>query len=325
MEIYLVGGAVRNELLGLPIKDYDYVVVGSSVKEMLELGYEQVGSFFPVFLHPITKQEYALARLERSNGDSHIDFDFEINGVSLKDDLERRDLTINAIVKNGDDYIDYFNGLNDIKTKTLRHISMSFCDDPLRILRVARFASCLDFNVARHTIELMTRMNNGDMLSSISAERFKGEFDKALMSNRFEKFYDVLKVTNSLKFLKNYFNFNNEDFSLVNGISDYDTKIVALMLLNDDPFLTNTIIGQKLFKFKEYIHNILAKDDKQKYLSNRLDFCYNLDMDKIKLINNDLSNKLCDVFDKYKLFRAMNLKDKTITEINQIKNKVLGV
>ncbi len=143
MKTYLVGGAVRDQLLKLPVKDRDWVVVGASPDELIQKGYSQVGSDFPVFLHPKSKEEYALARTERKSAAGHKGFEVHYSkDVTLEDDLMRRDLTINAIAQspNGD-LIDPYNGLADIENKVLRHVSDAFIEDPLRVLRVARFAS----------------------------------------------------------------------------------------------------------------------------------------------------------------------------------------
>ena len=150
MQIYLVGGAVRDRLLNRPIKDKDFVVVGATVTEMLEAGFKQVGADFPVFLHPDSHEEYALARTERKQGSGYKGFSVHASpDVSLKDDLQRRDLTINAMAIEvisltddtpvSGDVIDYYGGLEDIEHKTLRHVSSAFSEDPLRVLRAARF------------------------------------------------------------------------------------------------------------------------------------------------------------------------------------------
>ena len=145
MKIFLVGGAVRDDLLGFEVKDKDWVVVGSNEQEMINLGYKQVGGDFPVFLHPDTKEEYALARTERKSGTGHKGFEFNTtSNVTLEDDLKRRDLTINAIAKSAEgNLIDPFKGEEDLNRKILRKVSESFKEDPLRVLRVARFAAKL--------------------------------------------------------------------------------------------------------------------------------------------------------------------------------------
>src|ERR1700716_1563227 len=160
MKIYAVGGAVRDELLGLPVKDRDYVVVGATPDEMLELGYQQVGKDFPVFLHPETHEEYALARTERKTARGYHGFEFDAApDVTLEQDLARRDLTINAIARDDDGtLIDPFNGAEDLSAGILRHVSAAFAEDPVRILRVARFAARFGFAVAPETMHLMHAM-----------------------------------------------------------------------------------------------------------------------------------------------------------------------
>ena len=140
MQMYLVGGAVRDRLLGLVVKDRDWVVVGSNPKAMLASGYKSVGKDFPVFLHPKSKEEYALARTERKTKAGYHGFEFEASGVTLEQDLERRDLTINAIAEDGEqNLIDPFDGQADLESRVLRHVSPSFAEDPVRILRFCRF------------------------------------------------------------------------------------------------------------------------------------------------------------------------------------------
>src|SRR5215217_6688551 len=160
MKIYAVGGAVRDELLGLPVQDRDYVVVGSTPEEMVKLGYKPVGKDFPVFLHPQTHEEYALARTERKSGRGYKGFTvYAAPDVTLEDDLRRRDLTINAIAKAEDaSLIDPFYGKRDLESRTLRHVSEAFSEDPVRILRVARFAARFGFAVDEGTMNLMRRM-----------------------------------------------------------------------------------------------------------------------------------------------------------------------
>ena len=151
MKSYVVGGAVRDELLGLPVKDRDHVVVGVTPEEMVKLGYKPVGKDFPVFLHPETHEEYALARTERKSGRGYKGFTvYAAPDVTLEDDLRRRDLTINAIAKAEDgSLIDPFDGKRDLQNRVLRHVSDAFSEDPVRILRVARFAARFGFEVAQ--------------------------------------------------------------------------------------------------------------------------------------------------------------------------------
>ena len=195
MQVYLVGGAVRDQLLGRPIKDKDFVVVGARVAEMLDAGFQQVGADFPVFLHPVSREEYALARTERKQGLGYQGFSVHASpDVSLKDDLQRRDLTVNAMAIevtsltddtpiNGD-VIDYYGGLNDIQHKTLRHVSSAFSEDPLRVLRTARFYSRyydLGFTIADDTLVLMRELVASGELTHLSSERIWQESSRAMM------------------------------------------------------------------------------------------------------------------------------------------------
>lgn len=195
MQIYLVGGAVRDQLLARPIKDKDFVVVGATVAEMLDAGFLQVGADFPVFLHPNSHEEYALARTERKEGLGYKGFSVHASpDVSLKEDLQRRDLTINAMAIevtsltddtpiNGD-VIDYYGGMADIDSKTLRHVSSAFSEDPLRVLRTARFYSRyydLGFVIADETLILMRQLVDSGELAHLSAERIWQESSRATM------------------------------------------------------------------------------------------------------------------------------------------------
>jgi len=203
MEIYLVGGAVRDQLLGLTIKDRDWVVVGATPKEMIQLNYAQVGADFPVFLHPKTKEEYALARTERKKGHGYQGFECHTSPeVSLEDDLLRRDLTINAMAIGPDkQIIDPFNGQADINSKTLRHVSQAFAEDPLRILRVARFAARfapLGFHIAGETLQLMQTMEKSGETKHLVTERVWQETERALREDSAWTYFEILKETGSL-------------------------------------------------------------------------------------------------------------------------------
>lgn len=202
IQTYIVGGAVRDELLGLAVEDQDYVVVGSTPEAMEVAGFKPVGKDFPVFLHPKTHQEYALARTERKTGLGYKGFVVHASpDVTLVEDLARRDLTINAIAKaeNGQ-LIDPFNGLADIQSKTLRHVSDAFAEDPVRILRAARFAARFtDFNVAPETILLMQSMVAAGEVDALVAERVWQEIAKGLMETKPSRMFDVLRECGALK------------------------------------------------------------------------------------------------------------------------------
>lgn len=203
MQTYLVGGAVRDTLLGLAVTDKDWVVVGTTPEAMLAAGFEQIGSDFPVFLHPKTKQEHALARTERKSGHGYTGFVcYSAPDVTLEQDLLRRDLTINAIAQasNGD-LIDPYHGQQDITNKALRHVSPAFTEDPLRVLRVARFAARfahLGFTVAPDTMALMQEMVVSGELASLTPERVWKEWEKSLSSDDPQMFLTVLRQCGAL-------------------------------------------------------------------------------------------------------------------------------
>ncbi|CAM3509212.1 multifunctional CCA addition/repair protein [Vibrio aerogenes] len=203
MQIYLVGGAVRDSLLGIQVHDRDWVVTGSTPEEMKALGYLPVGKDFPVFLHPKTKEEYALARTEKKSGTGYKGFDcFFAPDVSIEDDLMRRDLTINAIAKTKQgSLIDPYQGKQDINTRTLRHVSDAFAEDPVRVLRVARFAAklaSLQFTVAPETMALMKQMARSGELAHLTPERVWLEFTKALATENPQIFLSVLRECGAL-------------------------------------------------------------------------------------------------------------------------------
>ncbi|MAD46279.1 MAG: multifunctional CCA addition/repair protein [Oceanospirillaceae bacterium] len=203
MQIYLVGGAVRDALLNIPVKDRDWVVVGATPDDMLALGYEQVGADFPVFLHPDSHEEYALARTERKSGKGYQGFDCRFSpDISLEDDLLRRDLTINAMAQDADGHIiDPYNGRDDLNSKILRHVSPAFSEDPLRVLRVARFAARyapLGFRVADETMALMRQMVNDGELDFLVAERVWTETQRALGEKDPAVYFQVLRDCGAL-------------------------------------------------------------------------------------------------------------------------------
>ena len=204
MKTYLVGGAVRDEILGYPFKEKDWVVVGATVDDMVAAGYQQVGKDFPVFLHPETKEEYALARTERKTSAGYKGFEVHASpDVTLEDDLIRRDLTINAIAKdeNGK-YIDPYGGIPDIKNKLLRHVSDAFLEDPVRILRIARFMARyahLGFVIADETVDLMKEMVSAGEVDALVSERVWQEMQKALIEKTPTAFITTLRDCGALK------------------------------------------------------------------------------------------------------------------------------
>jgi tRNA nucleotidyltransferase (CCA-adding enzyme) len=207
MKIYLVGGAVRDKLLGIDPKEKDWVVVNGNRDKLIDMGYKQVGKDFPVFLHPETSEEYALARVERKVDKGHKGFKFDTNNnVTLEEDLSRRDITINAIAQDDNGkYIDPYNGILDIKNRTIKHVSNAFVEDPLRTFRVARFYaqfSEYDFTIHESTYKIMRKLSETGEIETLSKERLWGELSKAFNAKKPWMFFEVLIKSNVAK---NYF------------------------------------------------------------------------------------------------------------------------
>jgi len=206
MQVYLVGGAVRDELLGIPVKERDWCVVGATADELVDAGYRRVGRDFPVFLHPVTGEEYALARTERKTAAGYHGFEFDTTpGVSIEEDLGRRDLTINAIAKDADgNIVDPFGGTRDIRDRMLRHVSDAFSEDPVRILRVARFAArfaALGFRIAPETMQRMRSMVEAGEADALVPDRVWKETEQALAGPRSRVFFETLRACGALRVL----------------------------------------------------------------------------------------------------------------------------
>ncbi len=241
LKIYQVGGAVRDRLLNLPVTDHDWVVVGGTPEEMISLGYKPVGKDFPVFLHPETHEEYALARTERKSGMGYKGFTFHTSKeITLEQDLSRRDLTINAIAEdtNGE-ILDPFNGKQDLEAGILRHVSPAFVEDPLRVLRVARFAARFGFKVADETMQLMKSITESGELQSLVAERVWNELQRALSEKYPTRFILVLRACGALKVLF-------PEIDVLFGIPqpekhhpEIDTGLHTIMVLNQAARLSN--------------------------------------------------------------------------------------
>lgn len=201
LKIYLVGGAIRDEMLGLKVKERDWVVVGATPEILLKQGFQPVGKDFPVFLHPDTHEEYALARTERKTGKGYQGFVFHTDvSVTLEEDLKRRDLTINAMARAEDGTLfDPYHGQADLKARVLRHVSLAFAEDPVRILRIARFAAKLhDFTVDPKTYQLMKNMVENGEVNALVAERVWQEFSRALAEAQPTRFFEVLQQCGAL-------------------------------------------------------------------------------------------------------------------------------
>ncbi len=264
MKIYLVGGAVRDDLLGLNIKDRDWVVIGSTYKEMVDLGFKPVGNYFPVFLHPKTKEEYALARTEKKSGLGYNGFICNFSKyISLKQDLFRRDLTINAIALNKQgNYYDPFNGIKDIKNRVIRHISCYFSDDPLRVFRVAQFYTRFlnfKFFIYPKTLSLMTKISNSGELLCLSFERIWIETKKVLKNYNIFWYFFILHKCKALKFIfpEMIFLFNNRKllnyFYLLSKKLFYLKCGLKINFVFICFFFCNTILSKKYFLNKDFI------------------------------------------------------------------------
>lgn len=250
MKIFLVGGAVRDELLQRPVKDRDYVVVGSTPAEMLALGYEKVGADFPVFLHPETKEEYALARTERKTGVGYNGFETTFDpSITLEDDLRRRDLTINAMAKDLEtgEIVDPFNGLHDLQDGILRHVSPAFAEDPLRVLRVARFRARYNFRIARETVELMQKLVTSGEVDHLTPERVWVELEKGLSEPRPNLFIMTLMAVDAWGRLFNTVRVGSA-FHLLNEVredTDLDFNSKLMLIFSATPVADMNAILEK--------------------------------------------------------------------------------
>lgn len=213
MKVYQVGGCVRDLLMGLNPKDIDFVVVGSNENELLSLGYTQVGKDFPVFLHPETGYEYALARQERKTGAGYNGFSVVTENVSLEEDLFRRDLTINSMAMDDKGVIfDPYGGKEDLKNGILKHVSTHFSEDPVRILRIARFSARYDFAIHKETLAMMTEMVNNGEFDSLTAERVWKEFEKVLTENNLINFFNNLETIGALSKVPGFSSIQEKEF-----------------------------------------------------------------------------------------------------------------
>ena len=263
MKVYLVGGAVRDQLLGLPVKDRDWIVVGVVPATLLSLGYQQVGKDFPVFLNPKTKEEYALARTERKSSVGYTGFicDFSPT-ITLEQDLIRRDLTINAMAQSEDgEIIDPYGGKQDLENRILRHISPAFSEDPLRVLRVARFAAryhSLGFKIASETLSLMAELAQSEELQHLTAERVWLETEKGLNEKNPEIYFETLHKTGALKVL-----FPEIDalYGVPNPVKHHpevDSFIHTMLVLKQAVNLTenNPILNKSAVRFAAICHDL---------------------------------------------------------------------
>lgn len=276
MQIYLVGGAVRDELLGLPIKDRDWVVVGASPEQMTALGFRPVGQDFPVFLHPDTQEEYALARTERKTGVGYQGFTFNCaTDVTLEDDLRRRDFTINAIAKsNTGEYIDPYGGRVDIERRIIRHVSDAFDEDPLRVLRAAKFKAryhSLGFAIAPNTFKLMKSLVDRGELNDLSAERRWQEIEDASRSPSPSEFWALIEQLGATKATlgSNY----PLEISRLKELDGQDFNSVTRFAVLTQSIDTATIakICRYMKTPKRFAQLVEWLSSKQRFLSGKLD------------------------------------------------------
>ena len=263
MKVYLVGGAVRDQLLGLPVKDRDWIVVGAVPATLLSLGYQQVGKDFPVFINPKTKEEYALARTERKSSAGYTGFICDFSPTTtLEQDLIRRDLTINAMAQSEEGkIIDPYGGKQDLENRILRHISPAFSEDPLRVLRVARFAAryhSLGFKIASETLSLMTELAQSGELQHLTAERVWLETEKALNEKNPEIYFETLHKTGALRVL-----FPEIDalYGVPNPVKHHpevDSFIHTMLVLKQAVNLTenNPILNKSAVRFAAICHDL---------------------------------------------------------------------
>ncbi|PJD93762.1 MAG: multifunctional CCA addition/repair protein [Legionella sp.] len=257
MKIYLVGGAVRDQLLGLPIKERDWVVVGAEPQALLKLGYQQVGRDFPVFLHPKTREEYALARKEKKRGSGYYGFECDANSyVTLEEDLARRDLTINAMAMDSDGrLIDPYNGKKDLDARRLQHVSEAFVEDPVRVLRIARFMArfeYLGFEVAAETRVFMQRMVRDGELAHLVPERVWQEWQKSLLEKNPSAFIKTLRACGALKAILPEIDALFGVPSRVTHHPEIDTGIHTLMALD----MVTQLSSDPILRFATVLHDL---------------------------------------------------------------------
>ena len=306
MEIYLVGGAVRDRILGLPIKEKDWCVVGSSPEEMKKRGFQSVGKDFPVFLHPETKEEYALARTERKIKPGYHGFDFNTSkNVTLLEDLKRRDLSINAMaIDRNDNLIDPYNGLDDINQKKLRHVSKAFDEDPVRVLRTAKFAARfyqLGFSVHADTQKIMKSISDDGELDHLVSDRVWKEMEQALSGNDPHVFFITLQNCGALikLFPELYI---NKDAKIKHGFS----ALKKIANHSYDPAVNFSIFIYDIERAKT------SDDDEM-----QINFQKTLDSLKKRLPIPRRFSEVSSIFIKYKniLDQAESLEAKSILEL----------
>lgn len=278
MKIYLVGGAVRDQIMGLPVKDKDYVVVGSTFEEMIKLGYKPVGKNFPVFLHPKTHHEYALARTERKVSKGYKGFKvYTSKEVTLEEDLKRRDLTINAIAKDArGQFIDPFHGIEDIKNKVLRHVSSAFVEDPIRVLRIARFSARFpQFKIHPTTAAILKQIVQNKEIEAVASERIWYELFIGFSEKKSYLMFEILHKCGALKLLLPEINYVKHKYSIRKSFeyafkAKYSPEVkAALFFMYLYPLKTNSKFQEEIYT-KLSVPNVVKKLT-EKTISNLLD------------------------------------------------------
>ena len=325
MKVYLVGGAVRDKLLGLEPKEKDWVVVGSSPQEMLAKGFKQVGKDFPVFIHPKTGEEYALARTERKSGHGYTGFNFDTNSnISLEEDLERRDFTINAIAQDDNgNLIDPFNGQLDVKKKQLKHVSNAFSEDPLRVLRAARFKTNLSgFDIAKETIYEIDKIKNSGELDYLTGERIWLELYKSNNPFEFLRNLDYLNIDyiipgynkNSDCFNKNLNKLLNISLFMHKCIKELDSFCTKLKVPNEYKDLAK-LLNKSSDEIVDYIPD-------EKNISHLLLIIKNLDIRKSERLENFFS--IISGNTQYTDFFKELIKKIKLYKLNEVDSKKTG-
>ncbi len=301
MKIYLVGGAVRDQIMGLSVKDKDYVVVGSTFKEMVKLGYKPIGKDFPVFLHPKTHNEYALARTERKVSRGYKGFRiYASKEVTLEEDLKRRDLTINAIAKDArGQFIDPFHGIKDIKNKVLRHVSSAFVEDPIRVLRIARFSARFhQFKIHPKTESILKQIVRNKEIEAVASERIWHELFVGFSEKKSYLMIEVLHKCGALKLLLPEMNYIKHKHSIKKSFeyalkSKYSPEIkAALFFMYLYPLRLNRSLEEEIYT-RLSVPNAVKKLT-QKTISNLSDL---KEFKKLK------SRQILDLIYKMDLFR----------------------
>jgi tRNA nucleotidyltransferase (CCA-adding enzyme) len=316
MKIYLVGGAVRDQIMGLSVKDKDYVVVGSTSEEMVKLGYKPVGKDFPVFLHPKTHQEYALARTERKVSKGYKGFKvYASKEVTLEEDLQRRDLTINAIAKDKKGQIfDPFGGTKDIKNKVLRHVSSAFVEDPIRVLRIARFSARFHkFKIHPKTEALLKQIVKNKEIETVASERVWHEFSVGFTEKKSYLMFEVLNRCGALKLLLPELDYSKNKNSIKRSLeyaakSKYSADVrAAIFFMHTHPLKNGIKYNEKIYirlsvpnavkKIAEKLMSNLSDLKQFKKLKPRqvLDLIYKMDLFR----NPELLPDVMRIFEAY--------------------------